>query len=245
MRVIDAHQHLGTCRVFDAEVTEQGLIDALDREKVELALVMPFPGAPDTVESHDEIVRAGERHPGRIRGIVNINPHRSHGEYRELAEHYVKEHGFVALKLHTVGHAVDPLSCDGRLVCDTATRLGVPMIVHTGGIGEPFASPSHCLPLAREFPDTSIVLAHAGGGVGTREAGVVATECDNVWLETSWCSVLDVLDLLKVVGPGRVMLGSDAVENIGIELAKYRALRLANADLARCLGGTAAAVFKL
>jgi predicted TIM-barrel fold metal-dependent hydrolase len=135
------------------------------------------------------------------------------------------------------------MSRDGRVVFEEASRLGVPVMVHTGGVGEPFASPSHCLPLAAEYPETRVVLAHAGMGVSTREAAVVAEACANVWLETSWCSILDLLWLVDAVGPGRLMMGSDALENLPLAIATYRALGLDDSDLGRCLGSTAAGVF--
>lgn len=242
LRIVDSHLHLGSCRVFDADVGAADLLSALDRHDVALALVMPFPGAPDPSQVHDEIAELA-RTSGRVAGIVNLSPHVDRGAYAAEAERCVRELEFVALKLHTVGHAVDPLSHDGRTVFEEASRLGVPVIVHTGGVGEPFASPSHCLPLARDFPETKVVLAHAGMGVSTREAGLVAFECENVWLETSWCSILDTRWLLDLVGHERLMLGSDALENLPLELAKFRALGLDERALERCLGGTASEVF--
>jgi hypothetical protein len=244
VRIVDSHLHLGACRVFDAEVAAPDLVRARAENGIELALVMPFPGAPDPARVHDEIAELA-RGSGRVAGIVNVSPHLDRDAYAAEAERCVHGLGFVALKLHTVGHSVDPLSRDGRAVFEEARRLAVPVIVHTGGVGEPFASPSHCLPLAREFPETKIVLAHAGMGVATREAGLVALECANVFLETSWCSILDVRWLLDLVGCDRLMLGSDALENLPLELAKYRALGLSESELERCLAGTAAYVFRL
>jgi uncharacterized protein len=242
VRVVDSHLHLGHCRVFDAEVGSAQLIGALEHNDVSLGLVMPFPGAPDAAVVHDQISDLASS-TGRVAGIVNLSPHRERTEYAAEAERCVRELGFVALKLHTLGHAVDPLSHDGRMVFEEAARLGVTIIVHTGGAGEPFASPSHCLPLAREFSETPVVLAHAGMGVSSREAAIVAAECENVWLETSWCSVLDLNWLVSYLGPERLMLGSDAPENIPLALASYRSLGLDEKSLERCLGGTAAAVF--
>jgi predicted TIM-barrel fold metal-dependent hydrolase len=243
--IVDAHQHVGDCRVFDASVSEAEVLRALDTYELDVALVMPFPGATDGAADHDRIAELDRVSGGRVRGIVNITPHQDHDAYAAEAERCVRELRFVALKLHTVGHAVDPTTRDGRMVFETAARLGVPVMVHTGGIGTPFARPSHCLPLAREFPDTAIVLAHAGMGVASREAGIVAGECPNVYLETAWCPVLDTQWLVDTVGADRLMLGSDAIENLALELAKYRGLRLAEGDLARCLGGTATEVFSL
>jgi predicted TIM-barrel fold metal-dependent hydrolase len=245
MRIIDAHEHLGSCRIFDAELTADRLLSALDVHGIDTALVMPFPGAPDAARAHDEIAALSDRTGGRVRGIVLFNPHVEPAHYAHEAERCVRELRFVALKLHTVGHAVEPLSRDGRHVAETAARLGVPLMVHTGGVGTPFASPSHCLPLARAHPDTSIVLAHAGMGVATREAAVVAGEAENIYLETSWCPVLDTATLVAELGAERVMFGADAPENIPIELTKFRGLGLDAKALERCLGGNATRVFGL
>jgi predicted TIM-barrel fold metal-dependent hydrolase len=245
VRIVDAHQHLGRCRVFDADVAAEDLLGAMDAHGVAVALVMPFPGAADAANAHDAIAGLARRSGDRIRGIALHDPHVDPANYAAEAERCVEHLGFVALKLHTVGHAVEPLSRDGRHVAATAARLGVPLMVHTGGVGTPFASPSHCLPLARAHPDMPVVLAHAGMGVATQEAAVVAAEAPNVYLETSWCSVLDTRALLDQFGPSRVMLGADAVENIPVELAKYRALGLSDDELAECLGGTASRVFAL
>jgi uncharacterized protein len=242
VRIIDSHLHLGPCRVFDAEVRADDLVRTLERNDVSLGLVMPFPGADDAVAVHDDIAELGRR-TGRVKGIVNFNPHCDRGAYATEAERCVRELGFVALKLHTVGHAVDPMSRDGRTVFEEATRLGVPVMIHTGGVGEPFASPSHCLPLAAEYSETRVVLAHAGMGVSTTEAAVVADACANVWLETSWCSILDLLWLVDFLGPERLVMGSDSLENLPLAIAAYRELALDEDDLSRCLGLTAAEVF--
>ena len=53
--ILDAHMHLGECRVFDNDVSEQALMDALDRNQVDAAIVQPFPGAPDPRAVHDRI----------------------------------------------------------------------------------------------------------------------------------------------------------------------------------------------
>ena len=117
-------------------------------------------------------------------------------------------------------------------------------MAHTGGAGQPFASPSHVLPLAREWPDLPVVLAHAGMGVAAREAGWPAQPCPNVCLETSWCGTLDTAMLAEMVGPDRLMPGSDGAQDLGAEIAKHHALGLSPGELSHCQGGTAAKVFR-
>lgn len=241
--IVDTHQHSGRCRVFDAEVDPAAIVPVLDANGVSTALVMPFPGAPDAAAEHERISMLTAEHPGRIRGIVNMNPHLD--GYEDEAARCVVEFGFVALKLHTVGHAVDPMNRDGLRVFAAARELEVPVIVHTGGVGEPFASPAHLLPVARDFPDVPIVLAHAGMSVATRQAGLVAQLCPNIYVEPSWCSVLDTRWLLDLLGAPRVMFGSDALDNVALEIAKFRALGLSDEDLAACLGDTATELYKL
>ena len=243
--LIDAHQHLGDCRVFDLDVPEETVLAAAEEHGLDHVLVMPFPGAGDAAAVHDRIAALTESTAGRVRGIVCLNPHQHRAVYAAEAERCVTKLGFVALKLHTLGHAVEPASADGMAVFAEAARLGVPVIVHTGGAGEPFASPSHVLPAARQWPQLPIVLAHAGMGMAAREAALVAGLCPNVYLETSWCGTLDTAMLAETLGPHRMMLGSDGARNLGVEIAKHQALGLSRGDLSLCLGGTAAKVFRL
>ena len=77
------------------------------------------------------------------------------------------------------------------------------------------------------------------------DAIVTAEECPNVYLETSWVTVTDLAAMVKRVGEKRVMLGTDLVPNVPVEMAKYRACGLTNDQLAWCLGKTAAAVFRI
>jgi predicted TIM-barrel fold metal-dependent hydrolase len=243
--LIDAHQHLGDCRVFDAEVPEAAVLAALDEHDLDHALVMPFPGARDPAAVHDRIAAMTAATGGRVRGIVNLNPHQEPARYAAEAERCVRALGFVALKLHTLGHAVDPESADGRMVFAEAARLAVPVMVHTGGAGAPFASPARTLGPARQWPDVPVVLAHAGMGAAAQDAAVVAQLCPNIYVETSWCGPLDTAMLIRTIGPERMMLGSDGPVNLGVEIAKHRALGLDPAALRCCLGATAARVFGL
>lgn len=170
--LIDAHQHLGDCRVFDLDVPEETVLAATERHGLDRVLVMPFPGARDPAAVHDRIADITEATAGRARGIVNLRPHQEHAAANAAeAESCVSGLGFVALKLHTLRHAVEPSSADRWIMFAEAARLGVLVIAHTGGAGQPFASPSHVLPLAREWPDPPVVLAHPGMVAADRETG--------------------------------------------------------------------------
>jgi predicted TIM-barrel fold metal-dependent hydrolase len=66
-----------------------------------------------------------------------------------------------------------------------------------------------------------------------------------VFLETSWCGVLETEMFARRIGTERMLMGSDAVQNVGVEIAKHRAIGLSPEQLADCLGETARKVFKL
>jgi len=242
--LIDAHTHLGTCRVFGSDVPREVLSRAMDEHAVDLAVVQPFPGAPDPAAVHDEIAALAREHPGRFAGLASLNPHLDPEVYRAEITRCVRDLGFVAVKAHAIGHALNPLTPDARMVFEVATDLGVPVMVHTGP-GIPFAEPAMWIPLARAFPDTTVVLAHAGAGIFTGPAVVAAEVCSNVILETSWCNPQDIGRAVRTLGPERVMFGSDMPFNVGPELAKYRAAGLTEAQLEGPLWRTAARVFRL
>jgi predicted TIM-barrel fold metal-dependent hydrolase len=159
-------------------------------------------------------------------------------------ERCIKDLKFVGIKLHTIGHGVNPLSEDGDFVFATSHRLGVPTMVHTGP-GVPFALPALCIPAARKYPDLKIILAHAGFAVFTAEAQVAASVCGNLYLETSWCIGEDIRWMIDTIGADRVMLGADLPSNVPVEYAKYKALELKPDVYDKVLGGTAIDVFKL
>ncbi len=224
--------------------TEEDLVAAMDENGVAAAVVLPFPGAPDAVAVHNRIAELSRLHPGRIFGMVNLSPHIDPDKYFAEAARCVRELGFVAVKMHTIGHAVLPLSKDAEMIFDTARQLGVPVMVHTGA-GIPFANPAMVIPRARQFPDVKIVLAHSGGSILSGEAYITAKECSNVYLETSWCPSSDIAWMVSDLGANRVMLGADLIDNIPTELTKYRSHRLSESDLEASLGRTAIEVYNL
>lgn len=244
LKVVDAHAHLGECCVFGLVSTEEELLRRMDENGIDATVVQPYPGVKDAPETHDRIAELCAKHPGRFFGLASVSPHGNHEAYRREVERCVQELDFVGVKLHTIGHGVNPLSEDGDFVFATAHELGIPAMVHTGP-GIPFALPSLCIPAAQKYPGLKIILAHAGFAVFSAEAQVAASVCGNLYLETSWCIGEDIRWMISTLGPERVMLGADLPSNVPVEVAKYKALDLEPEVYDKVMGGTAIEVFKL
>ncbi|MEM1830875.1 MAG: amidohydrolase family protein [Desulfurococcaceae archaeon] len=223
MKVVDTHMHFGPCRIFGLRVTEQDIIDYLNRYNVVAAIVQPFPGSPDPISTHNEIYNLSQKFKGRIFGLASINPFLDEELVRRELERTLGELGFVGVKLHTAGHAISPTNPRADMLFEIAGKYKVPVMIHTGP--GPFSDPMLVASKAEEYPDVKIILAHAGFGIYANGALFMAKKYDNVYLELSWSHVFDVAAFTSVV-PDKVLFGTDLVENIPVEYAKLEGLRL-------------------
>ena len=245
MSIVDAHCHLGRSLVSGVEIDEATLLGTMRQHGIAVAMTMPQPHQGlDVAPVHDAIARAAEAHPGIIYGMVNLSPRLSEMEYRAEVERCVRGFGFRAIKLDPSVSALPINHPRCGIVFATAREFGLPVIIHTG-LGVPNALPALAIPPARDFPDVTIVLAHAGFAVFAEEAIVAAQVCPNIILEPSWCASYQVAAMVRAIGAERVMFGSDHPSNVASELAKLRAIGLDDRQLAQVLGGTARRVFNL
>ncbi|MER7455942.1 amidohydrolase family protein [Micromonospora sp. NPDC126480] len=244
--LIDVHGHFGRSAATGYTADAAALLTAMDRYDITTTLVMPQPDADRTTSEqvHAQILDAATRWPGRIAGIVNIDPRLREADYRQAAGALLAGAKFVAIKIHTHGFRVAP----DEDACDKVFRLaadhGVPVMIHTG-LGGPHTLPHRALAPASRYPAVPTVLCHAGFGAFCGEAIEVAHARPNVYLEPSWCPAFSVRQMVRRLGAHRVMFGSDHIENIPVELAKFDAVRLTPAERRQVFAATAAAVFPL
>lgn len=244
--IVDAHAHLGYDHVFDVDFAADDLLRSQETNGIDVTLVQPATAhdLPTVQRYHDAIADLAGRNPGRFRGIANPNPHLPRDQYARELERCIRELGFVGVKIHPTAHAVNPSGRDGQAAFELIDGLGVPAMIHTGS-GIPWSAPSLLGPVARKYPRMPLVVAHAGGMILAGEAGQLAADYPNVYLECSWVGGFLVLKWAREHGANRLMLGSDHAENAATELTKFRTAGLTDDELALALGGTAAAVFGL
>lgn len=243
MTVFDGHTHLGSALHSGRVRPVDDVLRDMDREGVDISLVIPFPVVEDPRATHDEIGDAVRRYPHRLRGAACIPPFIPPQQYRDEVKRCREEYGFVALKLQPQYQAVNPLSARFDYVFEAALENNMSMLCHTGS-GVPFALPSLFMMPARRFPELPIVLCHCGGGgLLAGEAIVAASFCPNIYLETSTLMPNHVLEVLTHIPASRVMMGTDLSECMHTEIHKLIDIGIPEADLRLLLAETALSVF--
>jgi uncharacterized protein len=243
--IIDVHTHMGWDFTFEKEFRRELLIDKMDNHGVDLQIVQP--GTTHDAENaklqHDNIAKLCKEYPGRFLGMANPNPHLGGLAYEDEIARCVEELGFVAIKLHTLATAVRPDSMAGRKVFEAARKHGIPVMVHTG-TGLPFAAPVNLIPVAKEYPDVDIIMAHLGTMLLADEANTALAAYSNIYGDTSWTAGHYLLNWTRAYGP-RLMFASDLGENLETELAKIRTYSFTETERRSILETTALKVFKL
>jgi predicted TIM-barrel fold metal-dependent hydrolase len=242
--IIDTHVHLGTSKFSGVTTTELDLLTSMERNNVATSLVMPQPTLENIQEVHAQIAGLSAKHPGKFYGIASVDPWLDEPSYTAELEKCVKEWGFIAIKLHPMGHNISPLSERCTKIYESARRFNIPVIVHTG-LGTPFSLPSLLIEPARKYPDVTFIVAHAGFAIYTDEAIVAAKTCENMILEPSWCQTYTVQKMIQAVGHQRLIMGSDHVTNLPVELMKYRSIGLTDTQLEAILHHNAKRIFNL
>lgn len=245
MDIVDTHGHLGPSPTgMGQETTEEEVLQAMAAGGVSVTLVMPQSLQADERAAHDRVHAFCQAQPGKIYGMASISPLWDEAAYYAEARRCMRDLGFKALKLHPGSYNTSPLLDRAEKCFRAAAELGVPLIVHTGA-GAPPSLPSLVIPRARQFPDLPIVLAHAGYAIYCEEALVAAEVCSNIYLEPSWCQYYQARRMVAAAGSERMVMGSDHPANLLVELAKWRATGISDADMANCMGGTARRLFHL
>lgn len=244
MSIIDTHVHLGTSKFSGTHSTEKDILDAMQTYGIETSLVMPQPTLESVSDVHRAIAEMSGKHPGRIYGMASLDPWLEEGPYWDEMKICAEQYRFVAIKLHPMGHNISPLSPRCDKLYEAARYYRLPILVHTG-LGTPFSLPSLLIDPARRYPDVTFILSHAGFAIYTDEAIVAAKTCDNIVLEPSWCPTYSVRKMVDQLGADRILLGSDHISNIPVELAKFGSIGLTDGQLEQIYRTNALRIFQL
>ena len=93
-------------------------------------------------------------------------------------------------------------------------------------------------------PGDEVVLP-APYWVTYREAIIMAGQCDNYFLEMSWCAPSQIQAAINAIGSSRVMFGADSLVNIKNEINKFMTIGLTDAQLEDVFYKTAKTAYNL
>lgn len=152
-----------------------------------------------------------QAHPDRLAAFATVHPSAGWGALDEV--HRAKDDGLIGLgELSPHSQHFDNDNLVWRLLLELAAKLRLPVSLHvTDPAGRDYPGRVETpledfVQLAREFPTTTFLLAHWGGGLAwSPKAAALA----NVWFDTAASPLLYGPEVWGKAPAGRVLFGSD------------------------------------
>ena len=201
LRTFDAHTHIGVNDPDTFKCTADQLLAALATTDGR-AVAFPMHEPDGYPPANDHVIATAAASEGRLVAFCRVDPRDDPvGEIRRCLAA-----GARGIKLHP---RAEQFGLDEPAVRDIVAEAHegrLPVLVHAGR-GIP-ALGAHVLELAAEFPRAQFILAHAGV-CDLAWIWRVLDRYPNVFFDTAWFSVPDLLMLFTHVAPGRILYATD------------------------------------
>ncbi len=211
--IIDGHAHIGTYSKFHhlRVQTIQETIEEMDIAGVERMVVSHLESfSYDFVEGNERLKDDIEKYPRRFIPFFNVHPRYEEESVTEI-EKCAGDWGWRGLKLHPQYQMYPANSYAVKKVIEQASKYECVILYHSGDnfVGS-LCSPSLIADVAREFPETTIIMGHMGVS-DWPEAIEAAKVYKNIILDTTSCIInYGVVEYaVKYAGRQRVIWGSD------------------------------------
>jgi predicted TIM-barrel fold metal-dependent hydrolase len=203
--LIDVHTHFGALAYPTPVVDARQLKDALAKHGIAKAVGSSLRAITDDLQQGN--AEAFEAATDDLRAYVVVNPNELEASCRAMDAAYAGDRA-VGAKLHCsyTGHLAASRQC--LAMVREVARRGRPLKIHVDGAG--WDDALGCV--ADEFPNWKLIVAHGGPGTPSREAACLVERTTNVYLElsTSFPDLPVVREVVRRVGPRRLLFGSDA-----------------------------------
>ena len=178
-------------QVYDASgsVIPEAFDDLLEAEGVDHALLLcEYSPKATGIQPAEDMLPIVGHNPARFSLLANVNPHLHYPAREELARQL--RLGAIALKVHPVHGGFSPADPALYPAYQACADQGLPVVVHCGtstfpGSSNELADPALLIPVLRDFPELTVVLAHGGRGWWYDTAASLALLHENVWIELS------------------------------------------------------------
>jgi predicted TIM-barrel fold metal-dependent hydrolase len=201
--LLDAHTHTGSSDPDGVTATAEELLGGMDQAGIEQAIVFTTAEPDGYPPANDRVLAEAAASDGRLIPFARIDPNA--GDPLPEARRCLAA-GARGFKLHPRSDAFVLSHPAVATLVELAAGERLPVMVHAGrgipALGEDLVT------LARRHPTASLILAHAG----ISDLGLVApaaNELPNLFFDTSWWLVSDLLALYETVDPSRILMASD------------------------------------
>jgi predicted TIM-barrel fold metal-dependent hydrolase len=218
----DAHTHIGHNDPDGRKATPEEILGGLDAAGCRRGLVFAMHEPDGYPAANDAVLEATATSGGRLVPLARIAPN-ADGAVAE-AERCLAA-GAVGFKLHPRSDAFGLPHPVVDQVVALATERRAPVLFHAGR-GIPHLGEA-VVDLARANPGARLILAHAG----ISDLGWIAREAadlPNLFFDTAWWNVADLLQLYATIRPGQILYASDMPYGPGV-FASFCFLRVARA----------------
>lgn len=242
--IIDAYNNVwqsgGNSDYLTAEsYTPEDMLRSMDAAGVDMAVGCSLGQLVD----NSFIAETMRKYPDRIIGFGQVNP-RALDAVDTIAK-CAAELKLRGLKLHPTMHGyhfADHGLLDPIFQAATDHRL----VVLVNALDDPFCAPLSIEEIARNFPNTPVLIAHMGTVWNLNEAILVAKRNPNIYLETSGSQLLDVKLAYRSVDPSQIVMGTDWPGNdFDLERAKIARAVPSQSDRELIEGGNLARLLGL
>jgi predicted TIM-barrel fold metal-dependent hydrolase len=222
VRWFDAHTHIGCNDPDGTRATAHEILAGLDAAGHERALLFSLHEPAGYPAANDAVLAAAAQSGVRFVPLCRVDPNAD-----PLAEaRRCLAAGARGFKLHPRSDAFELPHPAVEEVVALAAQHRMPVVFHAGR-GIPHLGDA-VTDLARRNPDARLILAHAG----ISDLGRIvpaASELTNLYFDTAWWQVGDLLALFTTIPPGRILYGSDMPYAPGLGAAFFflRAARAA------------------
>jgi predicted TIM-barrel fold metal-dependent hydrolase len=199
----DAHTHMGSNDPDGVKATPEEILAGLDDAGHRRALLFPMHEPGGYPAANDAALAACAASGGRLEALVRVDPN-APGAVAEARRGL--DAGARGIKLHPRSDAFGlPHPVVDELVALAGERRAI--VLFHAGRGIPVLGLAAAA-LARGNPGASIILAHAG----ISDLGLLreeSAELENLFFDTAWWQVADVLQLMATIPPARILYASD------------------------------------
>lgn len=251
--IIDSHLHLDSWKTPKLIDSAKNLNNELITSNTEKALVLHLLCQPWSIEEVANVINTNDR----LLGMANVNPFDSNA--KKNLKYAVEELKFVGLKLHP--RLQDFVPDDPKVIdlVSYAGELGVPTLIDAFPDGTALMNgfdPLSFARLAKNCPNSKIILAHMGGHY-CLDFLMLAKRLPNVYMDISYSLLYyrgssipqNILYACKSMRYEKVMYGSDypdrsLSDTVNLSLEIFQENSISTENIQKVFSGNFKELFK-